>query len=424
MNRRVRMRVRLSAPLLTAVGCLAAVVAVAVAATTLPGSTAGERLRDAQLVAFEAAIASGPAEPEVVQVSAATADGVSAELESGAEVEALDDLGDLATEISTAHDGSALWHWLQHSDWLGFVGPAGWGATGSVDYAAAAATAVGSLGSVSAAEGGYAHPKALQAVAFALSRIGAPYVWGATGPTTFDCSGLMLRAYESIGVRLPRVSRHQFLVGERVALETLVPGDMVFFAHDVTRPASVHHVAMYIGAGQMVHAPYTGARVRVDKLRVRGLIGAVRMLPASGVPTTPPPFDIPGLPPTPQTPQPTPAVSPSSTAPVPPPSESAEPTPSGQPTPSGVKPTLVGPTVIDPPVVRPTLITPPIATAVPTLALPPPIYPTLIPRPPIVVGPPIVLQPPPPITIFTPPPVGPPLVLNPPPPIITGPIRP
>ena len=253
----------------------------------------------------------------------ATADGISAD----AEVEALDELGELTTEISTANDGSALWHWLQHSDWLGFVGPVGWGATGAVDYATAAANAVGALGSVSAAEGGYAHPNALGAVAFALSRIGAPYVWGATGPTTFDCSGLMLRAYESIGVRLPRVSRHQFLVGERVALETLVPGDMVFFAHDVTRPASVHHVAMYIGAGQMVHAPYTGARVRVDKLRVRGLIGAVRMLPASGIPTTPPPFDIPGLP---STPLPQPSASPSASAPAP----SGEPTPSSHRRPS------------------------------------------------------------------------------------------
>ena len=179
----------------------------------------------------------------------------------------------------------------------------------------------------------------------------------------------MLRAYESIGVRLPRVSRYQFLVGERVALETLVPGDMVFFAHDVTRPASVHHVAMYIGGGQMVHAPYTGARVRVDKLRVRGLIGAVRMLPASGIPTTPPPFDIPGLP---STPLPQPSASASTNRIGAHPGWGGDPT--AHPTPSGVTPTLVGPTVVNPPDVRPTLITPPIATAHPTLVLPPPIY--------------------------------------------------
>lgn len=403
---------RLSMPLLTASGSVAAVVAMAVAATTLPGHSAGERIADAQLVAFEAAIAAGPAVPEVAQASHTNADGVSPEPEA----EDFDDLGELATEISTAHDGSALWHWLQHSDWLGFVGPSSWGATGPVDYGAAAASAVGSLGSVSAAEGGYAHPKALEAVAFALSRIGSPYVWGATGPTTFDCSGLMLRAYESIGVHLPRVSRHQFLVGERVALETLVPGDMVFFAHDVTRPASVHHVAMYIGGGQMVHAPYTGARVRIDKLRVRGLIGAVRMLPASGIPTTPPPFDIPGLPSAPL-PQPSASATPTESAPAP----SAEATPTVHPTPSGVTPTRVGPPVVDPSDVRPTLITPPIATAHPTLVLPPPIYPTLINPPPIVVGPTLIVQPP--VTIFTPPPVGPPLILNPPP-IITGPILP
>lgn len=120
----------------------------------------------------------------------------------------------------------------------------------------------------------------------ALSQVGVQYVWGGgtgRGPSTgipdrfgsslnrigFDCSGLMLYAYNAAGVALPRVSRNQFNAGRKVPISDLRPGDMVFFQNGA---APIHHVAMYIGAGRMVEAPYTGADVRVVPLRTRGLL--------------------------------------------------------------------------------------------------------------------------------------------------------
>ena len=127
----------------------------------------------------------------------------------------------------------------------------------------------------------------------ALSQVGVQYVWGGgngRGPSTgipdglgsplnrigFDCSGLMLYAYNGAGVALPRVSRNQFQTGRKVPLSDLRPGDLVFYKRP-GRP--IHHVAMYIGGGDMVEAPYTGANVRVVPLRRAGLLPqATRLL--------------------------------------------------------------------------------------------------------------------------------------------------
>ena len=120
----------------------------------------------------------------------------------------------------------------------------------------------------------------------AMSQIGVQYVWGGgngRGPTTgipdafgsplnrvgFDCSGLMLYAFNGVGVDLPRVSRNQFHAGQKVPISDLRPGDMVFFRDD---GEPIHHVAMYIGDGKMIEAPYTGASVRVVPLRTRDLV--------------------------------------------------------------------------------------------------------------------------------------------------------
>ena len=120
----------------------------------------------------------------------------------------------------------------------------------------------------------------------ALSQVGVQYVWGGgtgRGPSTgipdafgsplnrigFDCSGLMLYAYSGTGVALPRVSRNQFNAGHKVPVSDLRPGDLVFYKRG-GRP--IHHVAMYIGRGNMVEAPYTGANVRVVPLRRAGLM--------------------------------------------------------------------------------------------------------------------------------------------------------
>jgi cell wall-associated NlpC family hydrolase len=101
------------------------------------------------------------------------------------------------------------------------------------------------------------------AIEFALGEVGKPYVWGATGPNTYDCSGLILRAFQAAGINLPRVSRQQFYAGGHVPIEQAQPGDLLFYATDPSDPATIHHVVLYMGNGQMVEAPYTGEQVRV-----------------------------------------------------------------------------------------------------------------------------------------------------------------
>ena len=93
---------------------------------------------------------------------------------------------------------------------------------------------------------------------------GKPYVWGATGPDTYDCSGLMLRAFQNGGVNLPRVSRQQFNAGGHVPVRQAQPGDLLFLATDPSDPATIHHVMLYMGNDKIVEAPYTGASVRVE----------------------------------------------------------------------------------------------------------------------------------------------------------------
>lgn len=93
-----------------------------------------------------------------------------------------------------------------------------------------------------------------RAIQFALGEVGKPYVWGATGPNAYDCSGLMLRAYESAGITLPRVARQQYWAGTQLPVRQAQPGDMLFWGYDTSNPDSIHHVAMYLGNGRMVEA--------------------------------------------------------------------------------------------------------------------------------------------------------------------------
>ncbi|MGH8868707.1 MAG: NlpC/P60 family protein [Actinomycetes bacterium] len=117
---------------------------------------------------------------------------------------------------------------------------------------------------------------AATAIAEALRMQGRPYEWGAVGPDTFDCSGLTGWAYRHAGITLPRTSREQWYAGRRVALADLAPGDLLFWATNTSDPGSIHHVAMYLGGGQMIHAPHTGDVVRVAAMYLDGYIGAVR----------------------------------------------------------------------------------------------------------------------------------------------------
>ncbi|MEV5959354.1 NlpC/P60 family protein [Streptomyces sp. NPDC051987] len=110
--------------------------------------------------------------------------------------------------------------------------------------------------------------RAAAALAAARSALGRPYVWGANGPSGFDCSGLMQWAYAHAGIHLPRTSQEQRHAGRQVPLSQAQPGDLVVYRSDAS------HVAMYAGNGQVIHAPYPGAPVRYDP---------VGMMPVSSV---------------------------------------------------------------------------------------------------------------------------------------------
>jgi cell wall-associated NlpC family hydrolase len=129
---------------------------------------------------------------------------------------------------------------------------------------------------------GRASAAARKAVAVALAQLGSPYVWGADGPSTFDCSGLTSFAYAAAGITIPRVSRAQFAAYagmHPVDPLHLVAGDLVFFADNPGNPGSIHHVGMYIGKGLMVEAPHTGAVVRTSSIWRPSYAGAVRPAP-------------------------------------------------------------------------------------------------------------------------------------------------
>ena len=102
--------------------------------------------------------------------------------------------------------------------------------------------------------------RAAIAVATALAQLGKPYEYGAAGPSAFDCSGLTMFAWAAAGVSLSHSSSIQSEQGVPVSISDLRPGDLVFYYSPVS------HVAMYIGNGQVVHAPYPGASVQIVPL--------------------------------------------------------------------------------------------------------------------------------------------------------------
>jgi cell wall-associated NlpC family hydrolase len=149
--------------------------------------------------------------------------------------------------------------------------------------AAAAAAAYAATGRTSAdpSELGPGHP---EVVPIGLSFLGVPYVWGGASPTGFDCSGLCQYVYAQIGVALPRTSRSQYTAGQNIArdrLDLLMPGDLVFFGTDGDA-GRIHHVGIYVGDGNYLHAPEQGDVVRVSSLverieRRSDYVGASRL---------------------------------------------------------------------------------------------------------------------------------------------------
>jgi len=101
-------------------------------------------------------------------------------------------------------------------------------------------------------------------VRVALTKLGAPYRWAASGPDAFDCSGFTMWCYAQVGVSLPHSSRAQIGVGQRVSRANLQPGDLVFFG------SPIHHVGMYVGGGNYIHSPNTGDVVRIQSLGSAG----------------------------------------------------------------------------------------------------------------------------------------------------------
>lgn len=118
---------------------------------------------------------------------------------------------------------------------------------------------------------------AAAAVAYAKAQLGKPYLWGGTGPYAFDCSGLVMRAWQTGGVTLPRTTYEQANAGRRISRDQLAPGDLVF-------SDGFGHVQLYIGGGDVIEAPHTGATVWTSPLPPGFLIDAyVRVAPATPI---------------------------------------------------------------------------------------------------------------------------------------------
>jgi peptidoglycan DL-endopeptidase CwlO len=213
------------------------------------------------------------------------------------------------------------------------------------------------IGAGTEVNGTAANPKALAAVHFALEQLGKPYVFGAEGPNSFDCSGLTWDAYRSVGITIPRIARYQQHALTPISVDELLPGDLIFFSGtNGTSWTSVSHVGMYYGKAAdgtslMIEAPMTGEDVKIAPVWWSHFFSAARVVPAVAAPPQANPTPTPTPSPTP-TPTPKPSKSPS-------PSPTPKPTHSPSPTPSPSKPPTPPPTTPPPTTPPPAPTTPP-----------------------------------------------------------------
>jgi peptidoglycan DL-endopeptidase CwlO len=137
-------------------------------------------------------------------------------------------------------------------------------------------------GSTQPTVGGLASSAVIQAfLQAAESRLGMPYIWGAAGPTSFDCSGLVQWSFRQAGVIMPRVAADQARTGPAVPVNRLAPGDLLFYHTDPTAPDYISHVAIYLGAGKMIQAPQPGMNVEIVPVDLgNGFAGAIDVSPA------------------------------------------------------------------------------------------------------------------------------------------------
>jgi len=129
-----------------------------------------------------------------------------------------------------------------------------------------------SRGSVRLPSGVDATGAAATAIRYAMAQVGKAYVYGAAGPSAFDCSGLMMMAWAQAGIALPHSSSAQYGMGRHVSSQELQPGDLVFYYSPIS------HVAMYIGNGLIVEAANPGAGVRVSGVFSMPFAGATRLV--------------------------------------------------------------------------------------------------------------------------------------------------
>jgi peptidoglycan DL-endopeptidase CwlO len=145
---------------------------------------------------------------------------------------------------------------------------------------------VGTIPGTSAVGGAMTAAQLTAALKAAESRRGLPYVWGAAGPSSFDCSGLVEWSFAQAGISMPRVAADQARTGLSVPVTRLQPGDLLFYHTDPTDPGYISHVAIYLGNGWMIQAPQPGMDVEIVPARFGSqFAGAVRVYPriASGL---------------------------------------------------------------------------------------------------------------------------------------------
>jgi cell wall-associated NlpC family hydrolase len=113
----------------------------------------------------------------------------------------------------------------------------------------------------------------------AAHEVGKPYEWGAEGPNSYDCSGLVQWAFAHAGVRMPRVSQQQWFAGPHIDYADALPGDLLFWHYDPTDRTNIDHVAIYAGNGMMLVAPHTGDYVKYVPVPLTNFAGVVRVDP-------------------------------------------------------------------------------------------------------------------------------------------------
>ncbi|WP_406283919.1 NlpC/P60 family protein [Embleya sp. NBC_00896] len=201
-------------------------------------------------------------------------------------------------------------------------------------------------------------PKAALAIAWAIDKIGLPYIWGGVGPQGYDCSGLTSKAWAFAGVPIRRTSQEQWASLPRVSVAEMRPGDLIVYYSDAS------HIGMYLGNGKIVHAPRPGRTITVANAGSMPILGVVRPDAGAGTVNAPAIPHVPGQPTTPAKPPTTPPVTPPTTPPPTTNPPTTEP-PATEP-PETEPPTTEPPTTQPPTSVPPTTPSTPPATSSPS----------------------------------------------------------